>query len=187
MRYLNRWMSLLFAGSLISSCTCHQQVEQTAGAPTVGEHSAGFHSSRSTVGVPTPGIAPTLPPTLPQLAATATPAGVGKGLPPDFPADVPLMKDAEVAGVQQMPQNARSVLVRSTQDRREIYEFYEKDLRDKGWVIEQSYQGKDQSFIGLRKGKQLLNVTMGNDPKNPNKRIVGFMYQEDQPPEFGDF
>jgi hypothetical protein len=187
MRYINRWILLLFAGSLISSCTCHQQIEQVAGAPTVAQHSAGFNSSRSTVTVPTAGAATTMPQTPPQVAATATPVTQGSVLPPDFPADVPLMKDAEITGIQQLPQNARSVLVRSDQELGKIYEFYQQDLRDKGWVMEQNYQGKDQSFLGFRKGKTLLNVMVVNDPNNPSKRMVSFMYQEDHPPEFGDF
>jgi hypothetical protein len=68
-----------------------------------------------------------------------------------------------------------------------VYDFYQNDLRNKGWALEQHYQAREQSFLGFRKGNNIINVLISKDPKNPGKHIVGVMYQEDKPPEFGDF
>ncbi|MBI4517238.1 MAG: hypothetical protein HY699_15640 [Deltaproteobacteria bacterium] len=187
MRYkYYRWLPLLFAGSLISSCTCRQQVEQVAGSPT--QRPAGFHvAGRRTVIAPTVLVAPTLPPA-PTSEITPGPGAEPEGtLPSDFPADVTLMKDAEITGVQRLPADARAVLVRTEQEKSQVYDFYEQDLREKGWTLEQNYQGKEQSFLGFRRGNTILNLTVTEDPKNPGKRMVMVMYQEDQPPDFGDF
>jgi hypothetical protein len=187
MRYSNRWMPLLFVGSLMSSCTCHQQVEEVAKAPTSMDHPVGFSARPTTVVFPTVASMPTMPPT-PAIEAVATPTtGLVAGLPSDFPSDVTLMKDAEIAGVRKMAGDAQNVLVMTQQDRQQVYEFYEKDLKDKGWNLEQTYQGKDQSFLGFRKGNTIINMTIATDPNDPSKRVVGIMYQEDKPPEFGDF
>jgi len=188
MRYVNRWMPLLFVGSLMSSCTCHQQVEETAKAPTSIDHPVGFSARPTALVFPTVASMPTMPPT-PAIEAVATPTegGVVAGLPSDFPSDVTLMKDAEIAGVRKMAGDAQTVLVMTQQDREQVYEFYEKDMKDKGWNLEQTYQGKDQSFLGFRKGNTIINMTIATDPKNPGKRVVGIMYQQDKPPAFGDF
>ena len=187
MRYVNRWMPLLFVGSLMSSCTCHQQVEETAKAPTSIDHPVGFSARPTALVFPTVASMPTMPPT-PAIEAVATPTeGLVAGLPSDFPSDVTLMKDAEIAGVRKMAGDAQTVLVMTQQDREQVYEFYEKDLKDKGWNLEQNYQGKDQSFLGFRKGNTIINMTIATDPKNPGKRVVGIMYQQDKPPPFGDF
>ena len=53
MRYFNRWIPLLFVGSLMSSCTCHQQVEEVAKAPTSMDHPVGFSARPTTVVFPT--------------------------------------------------------------------------------------------------------------------------------------
>ena len=184
-RHANRWMPLLFAASLFNSCTCHKQVEEVAQAPTAAERPAGFHSSRPTVLAATP--AAPAPEAKAKLAPTPTPGTGAVAVPNDFPSDVSLMKDAEVAQVNQMAGNARQVLVRTEQEQKQLYSFYEQDLRSKGWVLEQNYQAKEQGFLGFRKGNMVLNMTIANDPKNPGKRVVGIMYQEDKPPEFGDF
>ena len=42
MRYFNRRLALLFVISMMSSCTCHQQVEETAKVPSSLEHPVGF-------------------------------------------------------------------------------------------------------------------------------------------------
>lgn len=185
---MNHWLPLLFLGSLISSCTCHKQVEDIAKAPTPAGHGTGFASSRPTLHAPAMAAPPTMPPTRPQAdAASPTPVTEAGQLPPDFPTDVPMMEGFEVGDIHKLPADAKAVIIRAQQERKDIYEFYEKDLRAKGWVIEQNYQGKEQSFLGFKKGNTILNVTVTNDHKNPGKRIISMMYQEDHPPEFGDF
>jgi hypothetical protein len=186
MRYVNRWMPLLFIGSFISSCTCHKEVEQVAKLPNA-QRPAGFHISAPTVVLPTAQGLRLGQPTPPQIFPTITPGGGVAGMPADFPSDVPLMKDAQVEMVHEMPQNARNVLVRTSEDQKQLYEFYQKDLKDKGWVLEQYYEAKQQAFLGFRKGKTVLNMVFSSDPKDPSKRLVSFIYQEEQPLPFKEF
>ncbi len=187
MGYTSRLLPLFFVASVVSSCTCHRDVEQVAEVPASAQRPAGFRSSHPTVVVPTVSAPQAMPPTVPQVAPPLTPPAGVAGLPGDFPADVPLMKDAEVAMVQQLPGDARNVLLRTEDDRKTVYEFYQKDLPEKGWVLEQHYQAKEQSFLGFRKGKTIVNMVITQDPKTPGKQLVAIMYQEDRPPEFGDF
>ena len=97
------------------------------------------------------------------------------------------MQDAELANVKEMAQNARAVLVRTEQELPQVYSFYEKDLKAKGWTLEQNYQAENQAFLGFRRGNTILNMTIAKDPNNPGKRLVNIMYQEDQKPEFDEF
>jgi hypothetical protein len=188
MRYGRFLVAVLFAGSLVSSCTCRQQVEQVTQAPSLVDRPPGFVSSKPTVIGATIAAPPTPQPTEPQTLTAPTPADTEEiGLPPDFPSDIPPIRDGEVAAVNELPQNARGVIVRTAEPREYLYDLFERDLRDKGWVVEQNYNSKDQSFLGFRKGTTILNVIMTNDPKDPGKRIVSFMYQEEEPIEFDEF
>ncbi len=188
MRYFNRRLAPLFVISMMASCTCHQQVEETAKVPSSLEHPVGFGTRPTVVVFPTVGALPTMPPT-PAMEAAATPTAGGAmaGLPEDFPGDVALMKDAQIFGVRKMAGDAKNVVVTTQQDTAQVYDFYEKDLKDKGWDLKQTYQGKDQSFLNFQKGNTIINMTIATDPKDPSKRVVSIMYQEDKPPPFGDF
>lgn len=181
MRLRIGFIVLLFAGSTFSSCTCHQQLPEVAQAPT---RAAGFQSSRPTAMAPTAIAPPTLPPA--PVAGVPSPAGAAE-LPPDFPTDVAVMEGFAVTSVNPAPKAGHNIQFSAAQERQEIYQHYDSDLRSKGWVPEQSYEGKDQSFLNFRKGKTMVLMTIANDPRNPGKRVVSVLYYEDEPPEFGEF
>lgn len=174
--------------SLLRSCACQEGAEEVATASATPGRRVGFQSSEEKHAPPPPATAPqAMPPTQPLFEPTAAPPSGLAGLPTNFPSDVTLMEDAEVAMVQDLAGDARNVLVRTDEQQEKLYDFYDSDLRAKGWTLEQHYRAKEQSFLGFRKGKTIINVLITKDPKDPDRRIVGIMYQEDQPPEFGDF
>jgi len=181
MRFRIGFIALLLAGSTLSSCTCHQQMPEVAQAPT---RPAGFQSSRPTAMKPTAIAPPTLPPT---PAAGAPSPAAGAELPPDFPSDVAMMEGFAVTSVAPAPKAGHNIQFSAEQERQDIYQHYDKDLRAKGWQPEQAYEGKDQSFLNFRKGKTMVLMTISNDPRHPGKRIVSMLYYEDEPPEFGEF
>lgn len=190
MRDRKRWLPLLFAGSLISSCTCSQQTEQVAKPAAPVDRHVGFDTGQN-IQVGKAPNAPDMPATPNQFPPTPQAENPDQNqvaeIPADFPSDVQLMQDAEVAGVHEMAQNARSVLLRTDQELPGMYSFYEKDLKAKGWTLEQNYQAKDQAFLGFRRGNTILNMTIAKDPNNPTKRLVNVMYQEDHKPDFDEF
>ncbi|HVN86152.1 MAG TPA: hypothetical protein VMW17_15035 [Candidatus Binatia bacterium] len=189
MRDRRRLFPLLFIGSLMSSCTCHRQVEEAPNPSALSQRHVGFDTGGPSTGgslkLGEAPAAPEMPPTPNQVPQA--PEGNVAEIPPDFPSDVQLMQDAELAAVHPMAQGAHAVLVRTEQDMSQMYNFYQSDLKAKGWTLEQNYQAKDQAFLGFRRGNTILSVTFAKDPSNPSKRLVNIMYQEDQKPEFDEF
>ena len=191
MRDHRRWLPLLFVACVFGSCTCHQQVEQTAGSPNlaksgIADRPAGFDTGQKDLKLGQAPAAPAMPPT-PNQAPPPPAQGDVAEIPADFPSDVKLMQDAELANVREMAQNAHAVLVRTEQELPQVYSFYESDLKSKGWTLEQNYQAENQAFLGFRRGNTILNMTIAKDPNNPGKRLVNIMYQEDQKPDFDEF
>ncbi|NLY89954.1 MAG: hypothetical protein GX085_10150 [Firmicutes bacterium] len=77
----------------------------------------------------------------------------GNKIPKDFPKDVPVYGDAEVVsffgGAKDKEYNATAMLSTADPDAK-VVEFYEKNLRNKGWEIETSYLG-EMAIISFKK------------------------------------
>lgn len=78
---------------------------------------------------------------------------IGNKIPKDFPKDVPVYGDAEVVsfigGAKDKEYSATAML--STADpHAKVVEFYEKNLRSKGWEVETSYLG-EMAIISFKK------------------------------------
>src|SRR5262245_51240756 len=116
------------------SCTCHQETADTA--TKTEPRGSGFNAAlptRKREPRPeddvlarmrlTPNVPPTLPPTVP---AAATPGKVE--LPENFPADVPIFKDAEPVAVQNVAHDGRSVLFHVDAEPKEVFSFYKEKM-----------------------------------------------------------
>lgn len=118
---------------------------------------------------------------------TLPPAQVGDAsIPEDFPADVPIPEGAETYAVQQLAGDAKNVILKTEQERPELYSTYREQLVERGWKVEQEYDGRDQSFLSFRKGNTLTNVIIATEPST-GKQIVAIMYQEEKPLPFEEF
>jgi hypothetical protein len=179
MRFTGHRLALLFLLSslTISSCTCESEAPPPPPIPPT--RAPGFQTTHVPTAMPTATAAPATP-TAPA-AAEAVPTG--PALPSDFPKDVPILDGATVAAVQQLGGGAHNVLFSTTEDMGKAYEFYKKELGDKGHEVTQQYQAREQSFLSFRKGDMITNVIVAPDPKDRSKRIVAVMYYQEQPAE----
>ncbi len=171
------------------SCTCHRDLPQQE--ETFGQRhgfSAALPTARRPEARPTQElrlsqIAPIVP-TLPAVASTPTPANVA--LPDDFPQDVPVYKDAEIFGVQQVGHDGHTVLFRVDAEPSQVFSYYRDNMSNQGWKVSQEYQTPHQSFLSFQKGKTVTNMTVAKDPKT-GKQVVAIMYYQDQDLPFPDF
>ena len=124
-------------------------------------------------------------PAEPQVAEASPAPAVD--LPTDFPADVPVFKDATVSQVQNLANNAHNVVFRTAAPVGDVYAFYEKQLTDRGWDVTQQVQRDAHAFISFRKGDLITNITIAEDPHTPGKQVIAIMYEQEQPLEFDEF
>src|SRR5215470_9981099 len=102
--------SILLVSALFSSCTCNRQAEAP---PTVGAvPKSGFDlgEKKNVGGERAQAATPTAAKTPEQVAQPKTSPSPEAQMPPDFPADVPVFKDAAVAQVQDLANNAHNVI-----------------------------------------------------------------------------
>jgi len=185
-RYLVLVGSIMLA---LGSCTCHRDVPEKEAA---FEHRKGFSAALPTVRRPEARptqelrlsqITPVIP-TVSLPAGTPTPAQLA--LPEDFPEDVPVYKDSELFGVQQVGQDGHTVLFRVDAEASEVFNYYHENMATKGWKVSQEYQTPHQSFLSFQKGKTVTNMTVAKDPKT-GKQVVAIMYYEEKDLPFPEF
>ena len=169
-----------------SACTCSQEAPPP---PKVAERPSGFgammtprkapeREAENPVQAPTPHPAPSLPP-----APTVSQSGV----PDNFPDGIPIPDGSKVVGVQNLANNAKSVIFSSDQDSPELFNLYRDTMKKSGWGDPtQQFQGKDQSFLSFKKGETITNISVSKDPKT-GQRIVAVMYYEEKPLPFPEF
>lgn len=186
------WYLLIVAiGSMpFSSCTCFRDAPEL---PKHAQRRSGFGAALPTAralpdkrlpeGVPMARVTPVQPALPPSVdAGSQEPAG----LPENFPPDIPVIENAEVFAVQELPGNAKNVLFLADAEPPEIFVYYRDTMKEEGWNVTQQYEHKDQSFLSFRKGKMITNMTVSVDPKT-GKRIVAVMYYEEEPLPFPEF
>jgi hypothetical protein len=184
------WIPLVVAALGVlpfSSCTCHRDTPEP---PTrLVQRTPGGFGAMGTPRKPLvppegeitprevePAAAPTLPATTPEAVR----------LPDDFPADVPVFEGSEVMAVQQLANNARSVIFNVQAEAPQVFTFYKDSMQGKGWDVAQEYQAKEQSFLSFKKGKTITNMSVTKDPKS-GKRIIAIMYYEEEDLPFPEF
>jgi len=192
MRFIIRWVRyvvfVMLAGFFFGSCTCQRSLPEPPKKEFARRRHAGFHlptpkhrrqRTKREIARPTR-VPPPHQPTLP-------PASVGDvDLPENFPEDIPVFEDAEPFAVQDLAQDARTVLFRADAGRPEIFEYYRDKLKDSGWKVAQEYNGREQSFLSFKKGDTLTNIVISRDPKT-GKQVIAVMYQEQKPLPFPEF
>jgi hypothetical protein len=172
----------------VSSCTCHQETPEPP--PKLAARPLSFGAGVTPRQLPdqlqaqgvitprmiTPAAAPSLPPTPDQSK-----------IPDNFPEGVPLPYGAKVMAVQNLANNAQSVVFSTDSDTPETFNLYKNTMTGSGWGNPtQEYQGKEQSFLSFKKGDTITNISVSKDPKT-GKRIVAVMYYEEKPLPFPEF
>lgn len=173
----------VLSAMLFASCTCHEQVAER---PAFQEPPSGFHAAQS------PGhaqAAPTLtpekaPPQEVAAAPTETPAAQ---IPEDFPKEVPIYKDAAVAQVQSLANNAHNVIFSTAAPVADVSAFYHQQLTQSGWRVTQEFSRGNHSFMSFQKGNMITNVTVAEDIHHPGKQFIAIMYEEQKPLDFDEF
>ena len=186
MRYIGIVASgVLLSAALFSSCTCHKEV----GSPPSSIFEAppsGFHASGAKI-TPRPvevvKATPVAPPTQPQVAEAKPPPN----MPSDFPADVPLYKDASLAEVQDLANSAHNVIFRTADTIPNVFRFYQDQMVKNGWQMTQQVQRSTHAFISFKKGSMVANLTVAEDVQNPGKQVIAIMYEEEKPLDFEEF
>lgn len=179
---------ILLSAVLFSSCTCHKQLEAPS---TFEEPPSGFHAAQPKV---TPHVQaqapiPTRPlPVTPQQLVQAGPSPTPPaGVPDDFPKDLPIYKDATVAAVQDLANNAHNVVFSTAAPVADVYRFYQDKMLHGGWKVTQQFERPNHSFATFEKGNMKANLTITEDVTNPGKQVIAIMYEEQKPLDFDEF
>jgi hypothetical protein len=187
MRYASVVASgVLLSAALFTSCTCHKDVSppptsSTFDVPT-GFRVPGMKITPRAIEVVK--ATPAAQPTPPQMAeARPTPAN----MPSDFPPDVPIYKDAALADVQSLANNAHNVIFRTGDTIPNVYHFYEEQMGKNGWQVTQRVQRTEHAFISFKKGDMIANLTIAEDAQNPGKQVIAIMYEQQKPLDFDEF
>ncbi|GBD25029.1 hypothetical protein HRbin30_00343 [bacterium HR30] len=184
MRTMQNWVVLgLGVAMSMSSCTCERALPP-APEPTP----AAFSERAASVSTPSPSpqLAKATPtPKTDQGAESPTPAAVS--LPEDFPPDVPIYAGAQLEQVHDLPNNAHNVIFRAPGTVEEINRFYHEKLAAAGWNVTQQFARPNHAFMTYKKGNLIANVTIAEDSRNPNQRVIAIMYEEEQPLPFEEF
>ncbi|MFQ5666342.1 MAG: hypothetical protein ACE5I7_07900 [Candidatus Binatia bacterium] len=191
MRYISITLAGLFvSAALFTSCTCHKQVSEPAPS-AFKPPPAGFHASGPNITPPMRLAAPKVTPgrkAPPAQVAAAEPASTPPAdVPADFPEDVPIYKDAALAQVQNLANDAHNVIFRTAAPITDVYAFYRERMTKAGWKVTQHVQRSTHAFISFKKGDMIANMTFAEDPKNPGKQVIAIMYEQEKPLEFEPF
>jgi hypothetical protein len=172
----------LVCATLFSSCTCHKQIETT---PPIPEAKPGLQMKevkrRDLPRAPMPTAHGDE-----MAAAEATPT-VAVQIPQDFPADVPVFKDATLAQVAELANNAHNVVFRTQAAVADVATFYQESMTKSGWKITQQMSRGNHAFFTFQKGDMLANVTIAEDIHAPGSQVIAIMYEKQEPLEHEDF
>jgi hypothetical protein len=107
-------------------------------------------------------------------------------IPEDFPEGVPVFKDAEVFGVQNLAAGAKNVLFHTDGDVAEVFQYYKDEMSSGGWDVKQQYQQSSQSFLSFERDGMVTNMTVATDSKT-GKQVIAVMYYKQEPLPFEEF
>lgn len=180
------------AATVFSSCTCHQEVSQP---PTLqeAERPTGFHASgpkftpqvQEQVAAPTPtGKAPGFMAQFAPGAPTPTPPS---DVPANWPKEVPIFKDAALAQIQNLANDAHNVIFTTSAPVSEVSSFYRDKMKAEGWKVSEEFERPKHAFMKFEKGDMVANVTVVEDVSHPGKQAIAIMYERVQPLPFNEF
>lgn len=93
------------------------------------------------------------------------------GLPADFPKDVPILKGATLKVA--MSQGERMVVhLYTTASIADAAKYYNAELKDRGWNIENTSHSGEMFIVSAKKGKTLCGVTVSKEGKGTLVRLV---------------
>jgi hypothetical protein len=164
----------------MSSCTC-----QRSEPPEVTQESSGedFKAGKPPALADGVKATPAEKAEEPEQVVSGTPPA----LPEDFPKDIPVLEGAEVAQVQNLPNDAHNVIFMTDKALPGITNFYRKKLEDAGWKLTQNAERGNHAFVSFKRGNMIANIQVAEDSRYPGKRVVAIMYEEEKPLPFEDF
>jgi len=178
--------SIILTALLFSSCTCQEALEQPA--PQIPpERGGGFQTSEKKNTPAQHAQAATPTKAAEQVAGAQPSPTVAVQMPPDFPADVPVFKDAALSQVQNLANDARNVIFRTTATVDNVASFYQDTMTKGGWKVSQQFTRGNHAFMTFQKGEMLANVTIAEDVRHPGQQIIAIMYEHQKAVEGGDF
>jgi hypothetical protein len=135
MRYIGGVATgMLLSAAVFSSCTCHKEV--TPPPASSFEAPSGFHASGAKL-TPLPQVAaqPVTPVVTPpaQVAQAHPTPTAPSAIPADFPPDVPIFKDASLAQIQDLANNAHNVIFTTPSSLPSVASFYQERMSKAGW------------------------------------------------------
>lgn len=192
------WFGVAFAAAMaFSSCTCQRDVPEPPqrnsrlgaesawkGLPTAARDSRDRDRIEGQVARRDLPARRSMSTPLPTSNRPEPPEDVA--IPDDFPSDVPVFKDAEVFGVQNLAAGAKNVLFHTEGDVPEVFDFYKDSMSGEGWDVKQEYQQANQSFLSFEKDDMITNMTVARDPQT-GKQVIAVMYYKQQPLPFEEF
>ena len=186
MRYASIVASaVLLSAALFTSCTCQKEVSPPPSSSFQAPPS-GFHASGKITphGIPIAKSTPAVKETPAQVAGVEP---APKEMPPDFPTDVPVYKDASLSEVQDLANSAHNVIFKTADPIPEVYRFYQDQMQRNGWQVTQQLQRDTHAFISFKKGDMIANLTVAPDAHNPGKQVIAIMYEQQKPLDFEEF
>ena len=96
-------------------------------------------------------------------------------LPPDFPKDVPILKNATVKVVMSQG-NRITVHLSTTSPVAEATNFYDDAFKRQGWTIEGTTKSNEMSILSARKGASHCGVTIS---KQGNGTLIRLALSQD--------
>jgi hypothetical protein len=187
-------IGFLAAATVFSSCTCHQEVTQP---PTLeqAERPTGFHASgpkitpQAQVQAQAPVATPTTNPAgyLAQFAPGAPTPTPPADVPANWPKEVPIFKDAALAQVQNLANDAHNVVFTTSAPVNEVSSFYRDKMKTAGWKVSEEFERPNHAFMKFEKGDMVANVTVVADAAHPGKQVIAIMYEQVQPLPFDEF
>lgn len=176
-------VAAVLATMVFSSCECNRDEPPVDAEPQFPERAVGF--DRDTPVPATPTVAPEPTPT--EAAKDEPTPEVDARIPDDFPAEVQVYKDAELALVQPTAGNGHNIVFRTSDDVSKVHRFYQDDMQKKGWKVTQEFERGGHSFATYKKGNTMINVTVASDSENPGKQVIAIMYYDEDPLPFDEF
>jgi hypothetical protein len=89
--------------------------------------------------------------------------------------------------VHDLPNNAHNVIFRAEGSVEDINRFYHEKLSAAGWNVTQQFARPNHAFMTYKKGNLIANVTIAEDARDPSRRVIAIMYEEEQPLPFEEF
>jgi len=178
-------VAMLLAAMVFSSCDCNESDPPLEGEAAFPERQVDFGVEKKDGAKPTATVAATEPPAAPTEPEPTR--EIDYRIPDDFPADIPMYKDAELTQIQPLANNAHNIVFSTADSVPNVHKFYNDEMTEKGWEITQQFERSGHAFTTFKKGETLMNLTIAEDAINPGKQVIAIMYEDVAPLQFDEF